>query len=173
VPAETKYASEGGPNLRDCFALVRHIAVRPAVDVLRLLDAVVFNLIVGNADAHGKNFSILYDENGPRLAPLYDLLATAAYPELAQKLAMKIGKRATLGEMNERGWTAFATEAGVGLPLIRRRVREITERVAARAGDVADELARPGLDNVALAGLKDLIVDRAARCSLTVQRNDG
>ena len=172
VPAETKYASEGGPTLRDCFALARRVAARPAVDVLKLLDAVIFNLIVGNADAHGKNFSILYDERGPRLAPLFDLLATAAYPKLTPKFAMKIGKRASLGEMNERGWAAFAAETGLGLPIIRRRVREITDSVTARAGDVADELASPGLDNAALSGLKDLIVDRARRCALTMKRTD-
>ena len=83
---ERKYASEGGPTLNDCFALLRRVAVRPAVDVLKLLDAVIFNLIVGNADAHGKNFSILHDETGPRLAPLYDLLATVAYPELSLQI---------------------------------------------------------------------------------------
>jgi len=37
------------------------------------------DLIVGNADAHGKNFSLLYDVTGARLAPLYDLLATVAW----------------------------------------------------------------------------------------------
>ncbi len=62
VPPETKYASEGGPTFKDCFALLRRIAERPAVDVLKLLDAVIFNAIAGNADAHGKNFSILYSD---------------------------------------------------------------------------------------------------------------
>ena len=59
VPPETKYASEGGPTFKDCFELLRRVAARPAGDVLKLLDAVIFNLIAGNADAHGKNFSIL------------------------------------------------------------------------------------------------------------------
>jgi serine/threonine-protein kinase HipA len=54
VPPEIKYASEGGPTFKECFALLRRVAVRPAVDVLRLLDAVIFNVIAGNADAHGK-----------------------------------------------------------------------------------------------------------------------
>ena len=58
VPPETKYASEGGPTFKDCFELLRRIVARPAVDVLKLLDAVIFNVMAGNADAHGKNFSI-------------------------------------------------------------------------------------------------------------------
>ena len=170
VPTETKYASEGGPTFKDCFALLRRVAARPAVDVLKLLDSVIFNLIVGNADAHGKNFSILYDRDGPRLASLYDLLATVAYPELSPKLAMRIGKRATLGEMDAKGWSAFAADAGVGLPLIRRRVSEISQAVIARADDVAGEVMRAGLDETALSRFAAMAADRAAQSAITVQR---
>jgi serine/threonine-protein kinase HipA len=169
VPPELKYASEGGPTFKDCFALLRRVAARPAVDVLKLLDAVIFNLIAGNADAHGKNFSILYDGSGPRLAPLYDLLSTVTYPELSPKLAMKIGKRATLAEMNAKGWATFATDVGLGLPLIRRRIVEISESVTTRAHDVVGALMRPGLDETVLTYCAGLVIDRAARCVLTVR----
>lgn len=168
VPPETKYASEGGPTFKDCFALLRRVAARPAVDVLKLLDAVIFNVIAGNADAHGKNFSILYDAEGPRLAPLYDLLATVAYPDLSPKFAMKIGKRATLAELDAKGWAAFATDAGLGLPLIRRRVAEISKGVIARTGEVAAELVRPGFDRTAIESLAAMVRERAERCALMV-----
>lgn len=168
VPPETKYASEGGPTFKDCFALLRSVAARPAVDVLKLLDAVIFNVIAGNADAHGKNFSILYDAEGPRLAPLYDLLATVAYPDLSPKFAMKIGKRATLAELDAKGWATFAADAGIGLPLIRRRVAEISKGVLEKATAVAAELSRPGLDQTAIEQFADMIRDRADRCALTV-----
>ena len=153
--------------------LLRRIAARPAVDVLKLLDAVIFNLIAGNADAHGKNFSILYDGQGPRFAPLYDLLATVAYPELSAKLAMKIGKRATLAEADLKGWTAFASDAGLGLPLIRRRISEISESVRVIANSVVDGLVRPGLDDSALFRFSELVRDRAERCALSVSKTAG
>lgn len=170
VPPETKYASEGGPTFKDCFELLRRIAERPAVDVLKLLDAVIFNAIAGNADAHGKNFSILYSDEGPRLAPLYDLLATVAYPELSPKFAMKIGKRSTLAELDARGWGAFAADAGLGLPLIRRRVAEISEKVIAQGGNVAGGLSNRGLDQAALERFRDLAVTRAQTCAATFAR---
>ena len=166
---ERKYASEGGPTLKDCFALLRRIAMRPAVDVLKLLDAVIFNLIAGNADAHGKNFSILHDEPGPRLAPLYDLLATVAYPQLSPGLAMKIGKRSTLGTMNIRGWARFAADAGLGLPLVRRRVDEISAGTRARAEEVAGALMRPGSDAGVLTRIAEMVADRAERCASTAR----
>jgi serine/threonine-protein kinase HipA len=114
VPSETKYASEGGPTFKDGFEFPRRVAARPAVDVLKLLDAAIFNLIIGNADAHGKNFSILDDGEDPRLAPLYDLLSTLAYSELSPKLTMRIGKRATLEEMDAKAWAVFTADVGVG-----------------------------------------------------------
>ncbi|GAK32368.1 putative kinase Y4mE [Iodidimonas nitroreducens] len=173
VPTETKYASEGGPTFKDGFALLRRIAARPAVDVLKLLDAVIFNVIAGNADAHGKNFSILYDAKGPRLAPLYDLLATLAYPDLSLKFAMKIGKRATLAELDAKSWAAFAADAGLGLPLIRRRIKEISQSVIARTGDVAAGLARPGFDQTAIESFAEMMCARAERCALTsLKRGD-
>jgi serine/threonine-protein kinase HipA len=170
VPPETKYASEGGPTFKDCFALLRRVSATPAVDVLKLLDAVVFNLIAGNADAHGKNFSIHYRPGAAALAPLYDLLATVAYPEISPKLAMKIGKRATLGEVDLKGWTAFAADAGVGLPLIRRRVQELSDSVLAQAASVAGALVQPGLDGDALSRFADLACERARQCALTVRK---
>ncbi len=167
VPPETKYASEGGPTLKDCFALLRRVATRPAVDVLKLLDAVIFNVITGNADAHGKNFSILYDDEGPRLAPLYDLLTTVAYPELSPRFAMKVGKAATLAEMETKDWSAFAFEASVGLPLLRRRLAEMCDAVDKHAAKVANQIVRPGLDEAALRRFADMAIARAKSCAKT------
>ena len=170
-PPETKYASEGGPAFRDCFALLRRVAARPAVDALKLLDAAIFNLAVGNSDAHGKNFSILYGDAGARLAPLYDLLATVAYPDLSPKLAMNMGGKATLAEIDARAWADFAAQAELGLPLVRRRVGEMTDKVRASASDAAGSLQLPGLDEAALQRFAGLTVERAERCAMTAARN--
>lgn len=112
VPPESKYASEGGATFKDCFELLRRVSARPATDIAKLLDAAIFNLIVGNADAHGKNYAILYDDQGPGMAPLYDLLSTVAYPDLSAKMAMRIGKRATLAEFDADGWRAVRKMPG-------------------------------------------------------------
>lgn len=168
VPPETKYASEGGPTFKDCFELLRRLSVRPATDVLKLLDAAIFNLIVGNADAHGKNFSIPYDDQGPRMAPLYDLISTVAYPDLSPKMAMRIGKRGTLAEMDADGWKAFAKDAGIGLPLLRRRVVELSEAVSSESGRVVDTLSGT-ISGQDLTDLREMIDGRAQMVSLTLR----
>ena len=164
IPPELKYAREGGPTFKDCFALLRRISAYPAVDVLKLLDAAIFNVIVGNADAHGKNFSILYNESGPCFAPLYDLMTTVAYPELSPKFAMKIGKRTSLAELDAKGWSEFATDAGIGMPLIRRRITEIAEKAISASKQTADNLVGSNLDENALNQYADIVIDRAKRC---------
>jgi serine/threonine-protein kinase HipA len=56
VVPELKYQNEGGPDLRQCFDLIRRVMRPSATHVLRLLDAVVFNALVGNHDATAKTF---------------------------------------------------------------------------------------------------------------------
>ena len=52
--------------------------------------------MIGNNDAHGKNFSILHYDNGEiKFAPAYDILCSQVYPELSNKMAMKIGMSRT------------------------------------------------------------------------------
>lgn len=126
-PSARKYAADGGPVFTDCFALVRSATTRPAREVLKLFDAAIFNLIIGNADAHGKNYSLLYKSTGVEMAPLYDLLSTVAYPDLSPRLAMKIARRATLGELRPADWRRFAEETGLTEPYVKRRARELAE----------------------------------------------
>ena len=132
VPSHRKYASEGGPIFPDCFALLRRAATRPARDILKLLDAAIFNLIIGNADAHAKNFSLLHSSGGAiMLAPLYDLLSTVIYPNLHVKLAMKIGGKAVLEDIELRHWERFAADAQLGAPYVRTRVGQLCNAVIA------------------------------------------
>lgn len=166
VPPETKYVSEGGPTFKDCFELLRRVSERPGTDIAKLMDAAIFNLIVGNADAHGKNFSILYDDQGPRMAPLYDLLSTVTYPDLSPKMAMRIGKRATLAEMDADGWQAFAKDTGVGLVFIRRRVSELCDAIMKESGGLADDLFEVTRDKT-VRELQSLVFERANAASRT------
>ena len=168
IVAGRKYAAEGGPGFRQCFDLVRRACSRPAVELLKLLDAAILQVLLGNADAHGKNYSLLYREDGIVLAPLYDLLSTVAYPELSPGFAMKVARRATLEELRRGDWDRFARGMGLGAPIARRRVGELADLALERAEGVADDLARAGLDENALAQCAVRITDRARRLALTV-----
>jgi serine/threonine-protein kinase HipA len=168
IPPEHKYAAEGGPTFKTSFELIRRATARPALAVLTLLDAAIFNVIVGNADAHGKNFSLLYDAGAINLAPLYDLLSTVAYPRLSPDFAMKIAKRSTLEEIGATAWTDFAAEIGLGAPFVRRRVKELADTTRAAIPGVIERTAITGLDRDALSTQGALITARADRVSRTI-----
>lgn len=166
VPSQRKYASEGGPTFRDIFGLLRAAATRPARDVLKLTDAAIFNLIIGNADAHAKNFSLLRAGATVRLAPLYDLLSTISYPELSAKLAMKIAKKATLEEIEPRHWDRFAEDIGIGAPYLRRRIGQLCQAVLDQISAADSALASSLPADERFTDLAKLVGDRAGRLIL-------
>ena len=173
ITSALKYQTEGGPGFKACFDLLRRIATVPANDIGKLLRAAVFNVILGNADAHAKNFSILYGDGGIRLAPLYDLLSTSYYAELATDFAMKIGDASTLERLGPLAWRKFADKAELGLPIVRLRVKELSEAVPAAIPRVIDALVGDGLDKAVLDRLAALVMGRAQRCASKFLDQDG
>lgn len=132
--SEMKYETEGGPSLKQCFALLREVSSTPVIDLIRLLDAVIFNYLIGNNDAHGKNYSLLYrplEKGGreTRFSPLYDIVSTVYYPDLSRDMTMKIGKEYSSEKIAARDFEQMAEEAGLGKPLVRRRVPELADTV--------------------------------------------
>jgi len=136
IVSEMKYQKEGGPSLKQCFALLRDVSSAPVIDLSRLLDAVIYNYLVGNNDAHGKNFSLLYHGVGTanqeiRLAPLYDVVSTNYYPELSKDMAMKIGGEYSSDKVTPKDFEKLAEEAGLAKPIVKDRVPELAETVIA------------------------------------------
>jgi serine/threonine-protein kinase HipA len=141
IVSELKYQKEGGPSLKHCFALLREISSAPVLDLARLLDAVIFNFLVGNNDAHAKNFSLIYRSGETRLAPLYDVVSTCYYPELTREMAMRIGREYRWDRVTKKSFEQLAEDAGLAKPLVRRRVPELAENVLASLG--APAIAHP------------------------------
>ena len=165
IQPELKYQNEGGPDLNACFGLLRRATRPSAPQVIRLLDAVAFNALIGNHDAHAKNFSLLYTERTPTLAPLYDLLCTAVYPTLTAKMAMKLGSKYRFSEVQSRHWEKFAEAAGLSWAQTRKRVT----RMAAQLPSMARRLqAEDAYRDAALIGDIANLIEQ--RCDLTLRR---
>ena len=145
IPPERKYQSEGGPSFARCFDLLGACA-RPALDRLELLRRVLFNYLIGNADAHGKNFALLHGAGGPRLAPAYDLVCTTVYPDHTDRMAMKIGGKSRFPQVLPRHWERFARDTGLAPPRVRRDLLAMAERLGAEARLLAGELGADSRD---------------------------
>lgn len=103
-----KYQKDGkGATLPDCFALLQHCE-NPELETKKLLQWVIYNICIGNSDAHAKNISLLYSQQKPCLAPFYDLVSTAPYSGINQKLAMKIGNSNDGDRLFISKWKQFA-----------------------------------------------------------------
>jgi serine/threonine-protein kinase HipA len=113
----------------------------PARDLPTLWRALVFNWLIGNCDAHGKNFSLLYDGRSPTLAPLYDLVSTTCYPELTTRLAMSIDGANNLDEVDEQAWQKLAAQTGYSGRFAADATRTLVQRTLREAEQVAADAA--------------------------------
>ncbi|MFZ4614589.1 MAG: HipA domain-containing protein [Rectinemataceae bacterium] len=94
----------------------------PLPSIKTLVDSALFNILVGNCDAHGKNYSFLRDGRIQGLAPLYNLVSTTAYPELSPKLSMRVGKEWSIALIGLKGIEGLASDLGVRPHLLRERL---------------------------------------------------
>ena len=103
----------------------------PTVEALKLLDQVIFNILVANTDAHVKNYSMLLS-NGPTMAPLYDVSSVLHWDHVTQYHAQKIaGRRRKPGDIARRHWGRIAEEAGLNARGVRLRVQELVDAMVA------------------------------------------
>lgn len=139
IAPEMKYEKEGGPGFRDCFQLVEEWSSEPLLDIQLLLNWSLFNFIVGNADAHGKNLSFLYRDGVVRLAPFYDIISTAVYERINNKFAMKMGGQSDPRYLQGSDLKHFADEIGIDIRMVKSSLKQMVQRVEAASAMLADE----------------------------------
>lgn len=108
-----KYERNGGlVSLSKLVTAMRGLSLRGS-DLLEFQRWVMFNFLIGNADAHAKNVSVLIQNKGYRLAPFYDLLCVKAYGD--NGLALFIGDAETFDAVFKHSWEEFCQDCGFGL----------------------------------------------------------
>lgn len=142
-PPAAKYEYNGtgsrGPSIADMFAVVRqHMTAR---DITRLLDAVIFNIAIGNVDSHAKNYSILLGPGVPQLAPLYDLMSGLAWANITQNHAQAIGGQRRGRHIYGRHWRRMAQATGLAARGTVQRVEQVTARLLRELPAAVEEVA--------------------------------
>jgi serine/threonine-protein kinase HipA len=140
-----KYSQGSMENL----AALANACRSPAVARSRLFGWLVFNVLVGNSDAHLKNLSFMVSHEGVQLAPFYDLLSIATYesPAFDKKgwpeqtlLAWPILGARHFSSINRK----VMLEAGAALNLAKgtadRMLENLRSRVVAEAQGLCDEV---------------------------------
>jgi serine/threonine-protein kinase HipA len=141
-PPAAKYESNqtgiAGPKLSQMFELTRRLT--PATDVVRLLDMVIFNIIVCNTDAHAKNYSLMIGAGAVALAPLYDVMCAQVWDHVTKNLAQRLAGHNHGESLKRTHWQRFASECGLGPRQVLARVRTLAESAATQAEAAAAEV---------------------------------
>lgn len=163
-PPAAKYESNQtgikGPTLVDMFALTRNAMA--ARDLLRLLDHVLFNILVCNTDAHAKNYSLMITGRGCSVAPIYDVMCAAAWDNITKNLAQKVAGKNRGEHLKRRHWSTMATECGFNATRLIARINELATTILAQLPAAVEEIeAMPAGTHVMLPHFTKAIADRA------------
>ena len=143
VQNRNKYEADGGPTFNQCVKLLRKATTIPATEINKFISLFIFNLIIGNKDAHGKNYSILQKNNESVLAPAYDILSTTYYPGLSIKMSMSINGKFELDEITEDDLHQMAQSSDVSGKLLLKEYHRIKDNLLPHATKVLSETTFP------------------------------
>ncbi|MBO9135039.1 HipA domain-containing protein [Rhizobium sp. B230/85] len=154
LPASLKYERRGAGNRRFNVSAIRRVleaTIDPAGAKEIFIRATLFDLLVGNADGHAKNFALLYERGGRiRMAPRYDILPIRLDEALTDELAYRIGEAETLDEITTDNFDLFLKTLGVDGAAARRRIRvSYTTSIGGELADHLDDLGQRGLKRLA------------------------
>lgn len=136
IASAYKYQAEGGVDFKRCFEILRGTS-QPAVAINQFIQLMIFNYLIGNNDAHGKNFSILhYDNDKIEFAPAYDILCSQVYPELSNKMAMKIGGHYKHNEVMLRHFEKLSKETDISFTQLKKIIKNQCEQLPCALNDV-------------------------------------
>ena len=143
IQNRNKYEADGGPTFHQCVNLLRKATTIPATEINKFISLFIFNLVIGNKDAHGKNYSILQKNNESVLAPAYDILSTTYYPGLSVKMSMSINGKFELDELTEDDLHQMAQLSNVSGKLLLKEYHRIKDALLHHATKVLSEAAFP------------------------------
>jgi serine/threonine-protein kinase HipA len=122
--SHAKYGSHN-PKRMTLRAIADLLRAYAPAERTRLLAATVFNVVICNADAHGKNHSIIHHVDGSiQLAPLYDTWSTIQYPRLSQTLSLAVGRTFQLDAMSIDRLAQEGTSWGLAPQVVQATIQE-------------------------------------------------
>jgi len=139
VPPKLKYQEDGGPGIEEILAEMGTMHM-PAGDRLQFIRLVIFNFLIGNCDAHAKNYAVLYRGGSPSLAPAYDLLSTMIYDNMSKRFAMKIGGENRMGQLTRSHFEKMAVQCDLNPKIVLSELRELASALPQKAEKLCGRL---------------------------------
>ncbi len=146
IPSEYKYESEKDEYAKDIFELLRKHSADPIADQMKLLDRIIYNCLIGNTDAHIKNFSLLYgtDMKDIRLSPAYDMISTVIYESSTDELSFGIGGAKNIRDVTRASFSELSGTIGIGEKLVMKEYDRLCDGFENALKEAAYELNEQG-----------------------------
>lgn len=130
IASRNKYEKDGGPSFTQSIELLRRHSSVPATDILQFVHRFLFNFIIGNRDAHGKNFSFVMDQGKIVLSPAYDLVNTTIYP-FSTENAMSVNGKFEPDLVEHEDWIAMFENSHLKPKLYAQLMRQLANTLPA------------------------------------------
>ncbi|MEV6285530.1 type II toxin-antitoxin system HipA family toxin [Kribbella sp. NPDC051770] len=131
-----KYKSANFETVADYVAQLTGVGT-----VATVIDRLVLNVIVGNGDAHLKNWAFQYlDGKTPTISPLYDVLPTVLYVA-EDDLGLNLNDSKSFTDVDINSFDALAIRTDFGVSNARLQVRSAVERIMTNWSDLRPYLA--------------------------------
>jgi len=148
-----------GVTLPKLFEFTKECSV-PAMVTRDIIDWTIFNLIIGNSDAHGKNISFFIEHNGISITPFYDLVSITHEAKennnLDTSLAMAVGDNFDIDNIKAYDLLCLAEEASIPTRLLKNKLQRITTIARSKLHTLSFEQYELDEGNMALIeSLKD------------------
>lgn len=169
------------------LAQLAQLTTAPAVARSRLFNWLLFNVLIGNTDAHLKNISFLVGSRGQQLSPFYDLLSTAVYETRAfdqdrwpqaNTLAWPILGESRLARIDREHLLDAAEALGLKRSPANAQFQRMQERIVAHADELLTQTQQENTELAAerpelratfagemrcLRAIRALVAEQAAR----------
>ena len=149
IPSSEKYEKENSGYMGRMFDLVRGNVSDPIAEELKLWKLICFNFLIGNTDAHIKNYSLLYSDDMKRitLAPAYDIVCTRAY-NLTNEMSLYIGNEIDIDRINRSTFVTASKEVGISERIALKIFDEVADGFEKAINDAAETIAESGFESI-------------------------
>lgn len=125
-----------GVSLPKLFAACRNCRI-PAMAIRDLLNWTLFQMLIGNCDAHGKNISFFVGKAGIDVAPSYDLLNIDIYgDEFERDLAMAVGDEFVAEKVRPYDLAEFCDASKLPLRQVATSLKNLCTATIGRLGSL-------------------------------------
>ena len=149
ISSYDKYEKGDEGYASEMFRLIRDNISNPLSEQLKLYRRIVFNYVIGNTDAHIKNYSLLYNQSLSEisLAPAYDIVSTIIYEGATREMSFGIGGIRDINKINEENFRTMASQINLGDKIAVKEYESILNKFESSIRESARELTEIGFNN--------------------------